>query len=110
MLGQEYCGLAGGISAAHDDHQLALAHLRLHWRRVVIDAHAFELLAPLDVQATVRSAGCDQETPGGGTLVVIEMEDGVAILEFQFLYLTRCRNVCAEFLRLQHHLARQLAA
>ena len=110
MLSQEYCCLAGRISAAHDDHELTVAHLCFHWRRVVIDAHAFELLAPLDVQATVRSAGCNQETLGGDTLVVIEMENGVAILEFQFQHFARCRDLCAEFLRLQHHLTGQPAA
>ena len=47
-LRQEHRRLAGGVAAADHDHFFAAAQLRLHERRAVVDAGAFELRQVLD--------------------------------------------------------------
>ena len=72
-LRQEHRRLARGIAAADDDDLFAAAQLRLHERRPVVDAGAFELREIVERQPPVLRAGRDDHRRAPGSRVADPM-------------------------------------
>ena len=83
MLGEKDGALAGRIATAHDHNLGPPAHLRLGESYGIVNPCPFEPFAPLHAQPAVVGSCSDQEALRCDGLAVVQVQDGIRLLEPQ---------------------------
>ena len=107
-LREKHRRLTGGVATADDDDLLAHAQLRLHLRRAVVHARAFELREVIERRLAVLGAGGDDQRARRDARPVVHLHGVRRPIAGQLRGAFRDHDLGAELLGLRVRASREL--